>query len=188
MRFFRLSVCAPILLALQVFAQEISIPNRCLEYRDKEFTICYPENWHAFGDKDSTGLIVAPPEAIRKDPAGAMNVGYGAVISTFYPEGKVKLEKVTHQLIERLQSSNRGMKLAADNHMRTRVDGRPALITVLAAPSSCYPGQTEIDRLVTVPMQRRLFYIIFIAPQNAITKLQPLFDKMLSSVKLTHGK
>ena len=175
---------ASLLLAACGLAQDIQFSEAMLEYRDKEFRLSYPENWRTFGDTDSAGVTITSPEAVTREGSGAMNVAYGAVVSYYYPEGKVNLDKATRQLVEHLQSSNPGMKPGTTPPARVTVDGQKALLTFLSATSS-YPGATEVDKLVTVARPKGLFYIVFVAPDKQAAKLQPLFDKMLASVKFT---
>ncbi len=164
-------------------AQEIKPAEDYLEYRDRQFRLSYPQNWQTFGDRDSVGVTIAPEEAMRTLPRGGTSVGIGAVVSFYYTEGKAKLDKTTKELVERLQGSNPGLQVAA-TRQKLKVDRKNARLTILRGPSH-YEGQTEVNRLVTVAISGGLFYIVFVAPEEQASSLQPVFDRMLASLKFS---
>lgn len=154
-----------------------------LEYRDSEFQISYPGDWRTFGDRDLAGVTIASPRALEQLPKGGVNIAYGAIVSYYYVEGRrVNLRKATKELIERLRGSNPSMQAAPGGTRQIKVDGKKALVTVLHSESP-YQGQTEVDTLITVARSRKLFYVVFIAPERAVSTLQPVFDQMLASVR-----
>ncbi len=164
---------------------EIRPSETFLEYRDREFRISYPGNWHAFGDRDSVGVTIAPPDAVRGLPRGGTSVGYGAVVSFFYTEDRpAKLDKGTRELTEGLQASNPGIRPRSKRSQKVKIDGQNALVTILEGPSP-FNGHSEVDRLVTVAWKQGLFYIIFISPEKELPVLGPIFDKMLASLSLS---
>jgi Zn-dependent protease with chaperone function len=167
-------------------AIRVSRPSdQFLQYRSREFRLSYPENWRAYGDRDSASITFAPAAAIQRRPSGATSVGYGAIVSYYYPEKRrFKLQKATRELIERLLAANPTMRTGTQRTRKIRVDGKKAILTVLSSDSH-YKGETEIDRVVTVARPQGLFYIVFIAPQSESARAQPVFDKILASVRFT---
>ena len=164
---------------------EIRPSETFIEYRDREFRISYPENWRAFGDRDSVGVTIAPPDVVRWLPRGGTSVGYGAVVSFFYTEDRpAKLDKGTRELTERLQASNPGIRPRSKRSQKVKIDGENALVTILEGPSA-FNGHSEVDRVVTVAWKQGLFYIIFISPERELSVLGPVFDKMLASLTLS---
>jgi Zn-dependent protease with chaperone function len=157
--------------------------DKFLQYRSREFRLSYPENWQPFGDKDSSSITFAPPEGIQRQPSGATSIGYGAVVSYYYPEGRVKLKRDTRELIERLRASNPSMKVIEET-TEVRVGGKKGLLTVLRSQSH-FEGRTEIDKLITVVRSQGLFYIVFIVPESEAQYAGPIFGKMLASIEFT---
>ena len=153
----------------------IQVSRRFREYRGREFSISYPDNWQVVNPQDS-GLTIAPPEGMH-DSA----IGYGTVIG-LHPaaNGQVNLSRDTEELIRRLQSTNSGMRIGQRSRSTT-VGGRRGLITTLYSNSPY--GQTETDALVTVEHPQGLFYILCIAPESDFRRLESTFEDMLKSIR-----
>lgn len=147
----------------------------------QNFSLQYPDNWKVFGDNQSNMLTIAPQEAIFQGSGGATQIGYGAMVSYYFPQGSnVDLKRDTQELIRQLAQGNTGMKASGSKNYR--IDGNPALITTLYSQSP-YRGEREVDSLVTVARPEGLFYIIFIAPESEWRDIQPAFEQMLGSVR-----
>jgi predicted Zn-dependent protease len=154
------------------------------QLRGREFALSYPDNWQVLGDKDAATVTIAPRDGIVQSPSGGNSVGYGAIVSYYFPESGTRgLERTTDELIHHLHASNPSMR--AGSPRRVSVEDSPGLVTTLANDSP-YQGQTETDALLTVERPEGLFYIIFIAPQPDFKSLQGTFDEMVRSIRFSN--
>jgi hypothetical protein len=148
----------------------------------QHFQVSYPGNWQAFGDQSSSMVTIAPRQGLVQDSRGNTAVGYGAILSYFFPESqRDSLQKATRDLIHRLTAQNPSMRTTSQNPRRIRVSGSEGLVTMLENSSPF--GGIEVDTLLTVARPEGLFYIVFIAPQEQFQNLQSAFQQMISSVR-----
>ena len=161
------------------------------QYQGRAFTFGYPSNWQMFGDPQSAMATIAPPDGVVQDRNGKIAIGYGAVVSYYFPQsdevelrrGTDKLQTDTDNLVRQLQQSDGNMRAGGQSNMR--VDGYPALVTTLNATSP-FQGETEVDQLVTVARPQGLWYLVFISPQSEARDIQPVFDQMLRSIRFAN--
>jgi len=160
--------------------------GRFKQLRGREFALSYPDNWEVFGDQNAATLTIAPREGIVQSANGTSAVGYGVIVSYFFPESKTNdLEKATDELIHHLHAANPNMRVTSANRRRIRVEDGPGLVTTLAGESP-FQGQTETDVLLTVIRPQGLFYMIFVAPQADFRDLQGAFDEMANSIRFSN--
>ena len=160
------------------------------QYQGRTFTFAYPENWQTFGDPQSAMVTVAPSDGIVRDRNGNVSIGYGAIVSYYFPQTDEvqlqrdadKLRMDTHDLVRQMQQANPGIREAEQRDLK--LGGYPGLVTTLNA-NSPFQGETEVDQLVTVLRPEGLWYLIFISPQSEARDIQPVFDQMLRSVRFT---
>jgi beta-barrel assembly-enhancing protease len=166
-------------------------PSKQLKrYQGRAFTFDYPANWQNFGDPQSAMVTIAPSDGIVRDRNGRVSIGYGAIVSYYFPEsdevqlrrGADKLQTGTEDLVRQMKQANAEIRAAEQRSFQ--VDGNPALATMLNA-SSPFQGETEVDQLVTVLRPEGLWYLVFISPQSESREIQPVFDQMLRSVRFS---
>jgi hypothetical protein len=151
------------------------------EYRSSAFSIQYPSNWEAFGDKGGVSVTFAPRSGLVQDRNGGVAVGYGAMISGFTPQRSNRnLAQDTNDLIAQLSQTNPAMQVAG-RQQRSRVGGSTALVTTLYNQSPL--GGREVDMLVTVDRPEGILYMVFIAPESEYKQIQGTFEQMLRSVR-----
>jgi Zn-dependent protease with chaperone function len=156
------------------------------QLRGREFALSYPDNWQVFGDKDAATVTIAPRDGIVQGSNGGSSVGYGAIVSYYFPEsGTHDIERATEELIHHLHASNPSMGATSGSPRRVSVEDSPGLVTTLASDSP-YQGKTETDVLLTVERPEGLFYIIFIAPHPDFKSLQETFDEMVRSIRFSN--
>ena len=134
---------------------------------------------------------IAPPDGVLQDRSGKISIGYGAVVSYYFPQSdEVELRRATDKLqidtdnlVRQLQQSDANIRTAGQSS--TRVNGYPALVTTLNASSS-FQNETEVDQLVTVARPQGLWYLVFISPQSEARDIQPVLDQMLRSVRFAN--
>lgn len=152
-------------------------------YEGREFSISYPDNWQAIGGQQSASLAIAPRGAFVQRANGRTELGYGVTCSYYFPEDeRPDLDHHTNDLIRQLAQTNPGLKIGREGQRRIRVSGQEALLTTLNAPSP-YHNESEVDVLATTVRPEGLFYIIFTAPASEYKQVEPIFEKMLNSVR-----
>src|SRR5207245_289457 len=81
------------------------------QLRGREFALSYPANWEVFGDNNSPTVTIAPREGVVQGSSGGNSIGYGAIVSYFFPESQTKdLQQVTEELIHHLHAANSNMR------------------------------------------------------------------------------
>ena len=144
-------------------------------------SLAYPAGWEVFGDRSSAVVTIAPRQGLVRNASGGVSIGYGVVLSYYYPQsGRLDLGQATQELIGQLGSINPSLRVTAGQR-RARVDGQPGLLTTLSAASPY--GGAETDYLLTVAQPQGLFYMIFVGPRSQFDQLSTVFDQMLRSLR-----
>ncbi len=144
------------------------------------FRISAPSGW-----QQSTGengdVIVAPAGA--SSPAG---FAYGVLIRT-RSSGGASLADATQVIVQSLGSGNGALTTTTQTSAMTVAD-RPAESLDLRGSSPIRAGDTglaEHDWLVTVSRpDGGVTYLVFVAPEEDFAALQPLFSRMLETLRL----
>ena len=84
-------------------------------------------------------------------------------------------------MTRQLMAGNTEMRIA-EASKSGRVNGQPAMITVLQARSP-FAGETEVDTLVTLSRPQGLFFVVLTAPQSMARNLDTTFNTMLQSLR-----
>lgn len=158
-------------------------PSRTLQpFQGRNFSLSYPSNWQVFGDQNSDSVTIAPREALVQSSNGNTQIGYGIMASYFSPDTKGQsLRQATGDLIHHLSAANPGMQ-AAGNGRTLKVNGSPALITMLSSKSAL-TGGPETDALLTINRPDGLFYVVFIAPASEFKELDDVYNDVVQSVR-----
>jgi beta-barrel assembly-enhancing protease len=150
-------------------------------YRGRGFSIRNPEGWQVFGDANAASVTLAPKDGVVSQKTGAQ-IGFGAMISEFAARsGQSDLRAATTALIKQLQTENPQMNVTKTPQPAEAVGGSPALTTTFENVSPF--GGKEIDTLVTVQRDGRLWYVVFIAPEKDQPRVAGTFQQMLGSVR-----
>jgi len=149
-------------------------------YGGPGFTIQYPQSWQVFGEANAADVTLAPKDGVVAQN-GATQIGFGAMVSQYLPQnGRSGLRDATSDLIRKLRSENPNMSVTTGPQPITLKAGLPALTTTLRGTSPY--GGGEIDTLVTVQREQRLWYVVFIAPERDQPRVEVTFQQMLDSV------
>ncbi len=152
------------------------------QLRGQHFSVSYPGNWQSLGGDNSGMVTLAPQQGLVQGQNGGTAVGYGAILSYFFPDNSsTDLRAATDDLIHHLTSQNPGMRVVSRSARRVTVDGSNGLVTTLEGNSPF--GGAESDTLLTVSRPQGLFYMVFIAPQRSADSLQDSFQKMVESLR-----
>jgi predicted Zn-dependent protease len=148
------------------------------QFQQSGLSISHPDNWHAGGDQNNA--VIAPPAG-----AGQSGIAYGVVIGT--QQASADLDQAAKQVIQSVVQDNAGMQ-AEGSISKIDVNGVQGRSTFLRGNSPVQENgkpAPERDWLVVVPNPRGgVTYLVFVAPERDFNKLQPVFQKMLDSLRL----
>jgi hypothetical protein len=148
-------------------------------YSGQGFAIRYPQGWQVFGETHATDVTLAPRDGVVQQ-SGNSQVGFGALIGQFTPQaGRADLRSATSDLIKRLQNENAEISVSSDRQSST-IAGLPAMTTTMRSSSPF--GGVEIDTLVTVLRQQKLWYAVFVAPEKDQPRVAGAYKQMLDSL------
>jgi beta-barrel assembly-enhancing protease len=147
------------------------------------YSIQYPSNWDAYGDKSST-VTIAPKGGLSENA-----VAFGVIISGYEAENRSgSLDDATHQLLQQMRQSNPDLKQVG-NDEDFKLNGVNAKSVVLVGPSPIVDKNNKAERerdwmVVTKGPSGEVLYFVFIAPETDFQNLYPTFNKILRSAKL----
>lgn len=155
-------------------------PMREFKSRDGSFAFQYPQNWDALAG-DETNMILAPKGAYGQR-GQAVFVTHGIFVGAL-PAGASNLESATAQLVQQQIEVNSDFRIVR-RPQQINLGGQPGLATVVAGPSTV-TSVVEVDVIyTTLTADRRLFYLITIAPEDELRTYEPAFGQIISSLRL----
>jgi beta-barrel assembly-enhancing protease len=150
------------------------------EYHASLYQLKFPDNWKKYAEGGNTTF--APDVGISQSGA----LVYGMIVSVNQvqvdPNDPNPLGTATQQLIQNLQKTNPGLRVARDSG-RVRLNGVPGFSTYLSNDSPA--GGQETDWLVTVLRPEGLLSFLCVAPHTAFVDYEKTFAAVLDSVRLT---
>ncbi|MFB3777555.1 MAG: M48 family metallopeptidase, partial [Bryobacteraceae bacterium] len=163
----------------------LSIPNsrpsgRMLEYRGRDFSIAYPDNWKPYTSQNSPGVTIVPLSGVQQSEEVA--VGYGAVLNYYRPRANSDLRQATAEFVSVLQSADPRLRAGREPQRQVTFGGKNAILTTLYS-DSIFQGQTEVDLLLTVAHPNGIFFVVFVAPESEGQYANPVFEQMLQSMR-----
>jgi Zn-dependent protease with chaperone function len=165
--------------------QRPPVPSRNMRtFHENFFSMAYPDNWQVSGQESGAATIV-PPGGVIQDDRNVPDIAYGTVVSIFEPQDsgrRLSLQEATNQLIAQLQQSNPHLHLTSNSSRSTRVDGQDAL-SVMAMGQSPVDGGGVLNWIVTTFRPDGVWYVAFIAPEQEWNQYEPVFQRMLQSVR-----
>jgi beta-barrel assembly-enhancing protease len=167
----------------QVARQQIVPSNNFRELQHSAFSIAYPENWEAMGNRNSA-VTIAPRAGVSENA-----IAYGVVISGVQPRPGQSLIDVAAQIYEGLRQSNPQLR-AADSPRQVSINGAPGIVVNMLGPSplATADGQAAAERDMLVAVQRPdglVVWMLFIAPERDFQALSPAFQRMLESLRVS---
>lgn len=166
-----------------------SIPNsrpsgRMQPYQGREYSLSYPDNWKAFPNEKSGGVILASPSGVQQTQQG-ISVGYGAILDYYQPKHpNATLWQATDEFIQQLRARDPRLRAGRDMPREIRLGNKRAIVSTLNS-DSLFQGQTEVDQLVTIPHPKGILYIVFASPEGEAAVATRTFDQMLQSLRLS---
>ena len=145
----------------------------------------YPTNWEVFGTADAPSITVAPRGGIGQAAQGGQTViAYGIMQGYFQHQatnGDLKTD--TSALIQGMRQGDANMKVVGSQNLT--VDGKPAIATQVESQSP-FQGETEVDVVVSLERPEGLFYLVLIAPKSEWSSAQPIYQRVVGSVKFNN--
>lgn len=165
---------------LNVSYDQVRPSDDFIQTRQNGFSISYPSNWSVAQRQNS--LTVAPRAGL-----GQNAIAYGVVISEGQDQNAGSLDQVAQDVAGNLLRGNPGMR-ADGNIRRFDVNAVSGRMLDLVSNSPIQQNGTplpERDRLVVVPGNNGEYVsLIFIAPEKDFGALEPMFQKMLNSLRV----
>ena len=145
----------------------------------------YPTNWEVFGDASTPSITVAPRGGIGQSAQGGQTVvAYGIMQSYFqHQNSNGDLKSDTAALIQGMQQGDSKMKVVGTQNLT--VGGKPAIATQIESVSA-FEGETEVDLVVSLERPEGLFYLVLIAPKSEWSSAQPIYQRIVGSVKFSN--
>jgi hypothetical protein len=161
-----------------VGSPDTTVSNNFRTLNNSAYSLQYPDNWQVSGESSGT-VTIAPRNGVVRQ-----SVGLGALVSLYRPQENrpVDLHRDTRDLIARFQSSDQALDISGSTQ-RSRIDNRDALQTVFVGNSPF--GGKEQDTLITVATAQGLFYIVTVTPQAQAGAVQPAFNRIIRSIRLS---
>lgn len=149
--------------------------SRLQLYRGRTISMSYPAGWQMMGDRSDPDMVtLAPSNGVRDS-----QIGLGLMMA--YGPAQGDLRQSTSALISSLRKQNPAMRIGRAKNIS--VDGQPGLSVAIANQSPF--GGSERDTVVTTLSGNRLVYLVFISPEVEVPQTQPVFEKMLQSMRLS---
>jgi hypothetical protein len=153
-------------------------------YTGDTFGAKYPVDWEALGRGDSVSFV--PPDDAANGPEDDPAFARGVLVSIFQPQSSgasvVALDAATDQLLATLKESSPNLKISGARE-RIEVDGQAALSIRMTSESPL--GGLETDWLVTVVRPEGILYFVCAAPASEYDGYDAIFQKFISSVRLS---
>jgi hypothetical protein len=93
------------------------------------------------------------------------------------------LRSATNSWLNAIQRGNPEMRISGDQQT-TRLSQRTAILTPLDNPSPL-GGRERVDVITAFLADGNLFYVLTIAPENEASIYEPVFDRIVRSLRLT---
>jgi hypothetical protein len=156
--------------------------NRYTEYREGNiFRISVPSNWR---ELPAASTVTFAPEGGYGTHNGASVFTHGIEVGVSRHEGH-ELEEATDELVASLSRGNPSLSRNS-GYRRATLEGRPSLETTLDNVSEV-TGRDEWIRLVTVDLGRGdVLYAIGVVPREDMSDYRAVFDRIISSIRLTN--
>jgi len=92
------------------------------------------------------------------------------------------LQRATNELIDSLAQNNPNMRRTS-NQRRVTIDGRSGVQTTLSNVSDATGGEETIQVVTTQTRDGDLFYAIAVAPRDESSDYNPVFQRVLGSIR-----
>ena len=144
------------------------------------FRISVPSNWRELPGNNS---VTFAPEGAYGTANEQSVFTHGAEAGVARNEAR-DLQAATEELLQSLAQANTRLEQAG-RYSRTTIGGRAGLTTTLRNVSDATGGTERVNVFTTLMQDGTLFYLIGVAPDNEFGAYEPVFRKVVSSVRFT---
>ncbi|MCU0229430.1 MAG: M48 family metallopeptidase [Bryobacterales bacterium] len=165
-------------------ASTIEAPStRGRTHSSSSFEVAYPENWQVSKAQQGEAVTIAPSFGQVQLPNGQGALGYGSMFNVRDGNQNQRLEEIAAALEQEVVRANPGLEMT-EQPMRITVDGRRAVLYMLAGPG---PYQNVKEIVVMAVVERNANQVataIFVAPERDYNRFEPTFKNMLRTLKV----
>jgi hypothetical protein len=155
--------------------------TRYNEYRQGNlFTISVPANWRESGEGENGAVTFAPDGAYGR-VNGQSHFTHGVEIGLSRKDAE-DLRAATDDLIDTLRQGNPNLT-RGNGYQQGSIDGRRALRTTLNNVSDATGSRETIDVSTTQTRTGDLMYVIGVAPRSEFASYQPVFNRIVQSIR-----
>jgi predicted Zn-dependent protease len=146
-------------------------------FESKEVAFAYPQNWQGLQSGQGGGVTLAAPGGLFQSGA----IAYGALANLEQTRNR-DLARNTEALVQKFQQQDQNIKVAGQAR-QFRLNGANAMALRMQGQSA-YEGTQEALILVTTDHPQGMFYMLLIAPESDLGHAQPIFDRMINSIRV----
>lgn len=157
--------------------------SRTRTHASTSYEVGHPENWQVSRAQQGEAVTIAPSFGQVQLPNGQGALGYGSMIDVRSRNGSQRLEETAAAVEQEVIRNNPGLEIT-EEPMRILVDGRRAMLYMLAGPGP-YQNVKEIVVLAVVERDaNQVVTAIFVAPERDYSRFEPTFKNMLRTLKM----
>jgi Zn-dependent protease with chaperone function len=148
------------------------------------YRLSYPSGWQVMRTGPH-GAMIAPTDGVQSSRNGN-DLTHGVMFDLFdisVPDRSLTLEQATNRLIVFLRQRNPSLRIVPGAQTQMLVSDEPGLRTVLIGRSEA-SSLPEVVWVVTRLYYQSLFYMVFVAPEDAFPIYQPVFEQMIRSTRV----
>jgi hypothetical protein len=154
--------------------------NRYTERRGDLFSVSVPSNWREVGDGENA--VTFAPDGAHGSLNGQSHFTHGVEIGLARHDAQ-DLRGATDDLIDTLRQGNPNLSRGG-GYQQGSIDGRRALRTTLNNVSDATGSRETIAIDTTETRSGDLMYVISVAPRSEFGAYQPVFNRILQSLRL----
>lgn len=159
---------------------QISLTGRMRGFSGGGVRFDYPDGWERVGS-DQESVTLAPSGGVVQGQGGSYSIGYGIIVSSLRPQGRLNLANQTQQLLQSLALNNPGGRVEGRSE-RITIDRSNALLSRMSADSP-YRGARENIVIITVDRPQAMYYFIFVAPDYDFRRLEPVYQQVTQTIR-----
>jgi beta-barrel assembly-enhancing protease len=144
------------------------------------FRVSVPENWRELAGGNT---VTFAPDGAYGSANGQSVFTHGIEIGVARNESH-DLERATSELVDSLAQANPRLGRPS-RYERINIDGRPALRTAVSNTSDVTGARETIQLYTTQLPDGSLLYAIGVAPANAFDTYRSVFDRIVSSLRVS---
>ncbi|HAX44162.1 MAG TPA: M48 family metalloprotease [Bryobacteraceae bacterium] len=159
---------------------QIQLTGRMRGFQGGGVQFQYPDGWEQVGQGQES-ITLAPRGGIVQGQGSNYSIGYGIIVSSIQPQGRLNLANQTQQLLQGLAQNNPGGRVEGRSE-RITIDRSNALVSRMTADSP-YRGARENIVVITVDRSRQMYYFIFVAPDYDFQRLEPVYQQVAQTIR-----